>query len=151
MSLTVALESPLQPEVAELLCLSDAIALRLYPGEPRRALNPQALDVPGTHLLLARWEGVAAGCCALMEAPDNTAELKRMVVDPAYRNRGVGKGLLLCAEALARGRGISLIRLEVGIRNAAGEALYRREGYRDCAPFGGYRVTPISRFLGKSL
>lgn len=151
MSLTVRVETPRQPEVAALLRLSDEIAAALYPGEPRRALNPETLDAPGFHLLLARRGGAAAGCCALLEAGDGTAELKRMVVDPAQQGQGVGLALLRAAEALARQRGVALLRLEVGVRNSAGEALYRREGFRDCAPFGGYRATPISRFLEKPL
>jgi putative acetyltransferase len=150
-SLTVAVETPRQPEVAGLLRLSDEIAAGLYPGEPRRALNPDTLDAPGVHLLVARRNGAAVGCCAVLEAPAGTAELKRMVVDTAHRGQGVGLALLRAAEALARQRGIAVMQLEVGIRNAAGEALYRREFYRDCLPFGGYRATPISRFLAKSL
>ncbi len=151
MSLVVAAETPRQPEVAALLRLSDEIAATLYPGEPRRALNPETLDQPGIHLLVARRDGVAAGCCALLEALEGTAELKRMVVDPAQQRQGVGRALLHGAEALARARGITLLRLEVGIRNAAGEALYRAEGFRDGAPFGTYRASPISRFLEKPL
>ncbi len=151
MSVTVAVETPRQPEVAALLGLSDAIAAALYPGEPRRALNPQTLDAPGIHLLVARRGGAAAGCCAVFAAADGTAELKRMVVDLAHRGQGVGRALLEGAEALARGLGVTRMRLEVGIRNTAGEALYRRAGYRDCAPFGGYRASPISRFLEKAL
>ena len=45
----------------------------------------------------------------------------------------------------------ALLRLEVGIRNKAAEALYRRAGFTDRAPFGGYRASPISRFLEKPL
>lgn len=149
MSLVVAAETPRQPEVAALLRLSDEIAAALYPGEPRRALNPAALDKPGIHLLVARWNGQAAGCCAVLESPDGTAELKRMVVDPAHRRQGAARALLHGALALARARGLTRLRLEVGIRNTAGEALYRAEGFRDCAPFGGYRASPISRFLEK--
>ena len=59
MSVTVAAEAPRQPEVAALLRLSDAIAAQLYPGEPRRALNPETLDASGIHLLVARRDGVA--------------------------------------------------------------------------------------------
>ncbi len=151
MKLTVAAETPRQPEVAALLRLSDDIAAALYPGEPRRPLNPETLDAPNIHLLVARCDGAAAGCCALFEGPEGAAELKRMVVDPAFQRRGVARALLRGAEALARQRDITLLRLEVGIHNAAGEALYRREAYRDCAPFGGYRASPISRFLAKSL
>lgn len=151
MSVTVAVESPRQPEVAALLRISDAIAAELYPGEPRRALNPETLDAPGIHLLVARAAGRALGCCALFESADGTAELKRMVVDPAHQGQGIGLTLLSGAEALARGQGVALLRLEVGIRNVAGEALYRRAGFRDCAPFGAYRASPISRFLEKPL
>ena len=151
MSVTVAVETPRQPEVAALLGLSDAIAAALYPGEPRRALNPETLDAPGIHLLVARLGGVAAGCCALFEGQDGSAELKRMVVDPSHQRHGVGRALLAGAESLARGLGATRLRLEVGIRNMAGEALYRQAGFRDCPPFGGYRASPISRFLEKAL
>ncbi len=151
MSVTVAVETPRQPEVAALLALSDAIAAALYPGEPRRALNPKTLDAPRIHLLVARRDGLAAGCCALFEGQEGTAELKRMVVDPAHQGQGVGRALLEGAEALARRLGVTRIQLEVGIRNTAGEALYRRAGYRDGAPFCGYRASPISRFLEKAL
>ncbi|WP_431303127.1 GNAT family N-acetyltransferase [Sediminicoccus sp. BL-A-41-H5] len=151
MSLTVAVETPRQTAVAALLRLSDEIAAALYPGEPRRALNPATLDAPGIHLLLARRDGFAAGCCALMEQADGTAELKRMVVDPAHQRQGVGEALLRAAEAVARAQGVTLLRLEVGTRNGAAEALYRSAGFTDCAPFGGYRASSISRFLEKRL
>lgn len=147
----VAVETPRQPEVAALLALSDAIAAALYPGAPRRALNPETLDAPGIHLLVARRDGRAAGCCALLEGPHGTAELKRMVVDPSHQRHGVGRALVEGAEALARGLGVTRMQLEVGIRNTAGEALYRSAGYRDGAPFGSYRTSPISRFLEKAL
>lgn len=151
MSVTVAVETPRQPEVAALLALSDAIAAELYPGEPRRALNPGTLDAPGIHLLVARRNGAAAGCCALFEGPEGTAELKRMVAEPSHQGQGVGHALLEGAEALARELGITRMQIEVGTRNTAGEALYRRAGNRDRAPFGGYRASPISRFLEKPL
>ncbi|UPY36373.1 GNAT family N-acetyltransferase [Sediminicoccus sp. KRV36] len=151
MSVTVVVEIPRQPEVAALLRLSDEIAAALYPGEPRRGLNPATLDAPGIHLLVARQAGVAVGCCAVFEGPDDVAELKRMVVEPAHRKKGVGLALLRGAEALARGRGIALLRLEVGIRNLEGEALYRRAGYQECLPFAGYQASPISRFLERRL
>ncbi|MBS7791036.1 GNAT family N-acetyltransferase [Roseococcus sp. SDR] len=151
MSLVVAVETPRQAEVAALLALSDSIAQVLYPGEPRRALNPETLDAPGIHLLVARREGAAVGCCAVLAGGDGTAELKRMVVMPADRRQGVGQALLQAAEALVRAQGAMRLRLEVGIRNSAGEALYRRAGFTDCAPFGAYRASPISRFLEKRL
>jgi putative acetyltransferase len=39
--------------------------------------------------------------------------------------------------------------MEVGIRNTEGQALYRKAGYGERAPFGSYRPSPISLFFEK--
>ena len=147
----VAEESPLQPEIASLLRQSDALAAELYPGEYRRAIVPETLSAPGITVFVARIEGLAAGCCVLLDGGDGTAELKRMIVAAHFRRRGVGALLLDAAEAAASARGIDAIRLEVGVRNGDGYALYRRAGYVERGPFGAYEPSPISRFLEKKL
>ncbi|MBS7812418.1 GNAT family N-acetyltransferase [Roseococcus pinisoli] len=144
-------ESPRQEAVADLLRQSDAVAARLYPDMPRRALNPETVGAPGIRLLMARLEGAAAGCCLLLDHEEGIAELKRMIVGEGFRGRGVGIALLHGAEAAARASGIRALRLEVGIRNTEGQALYRRAGYGERGPFGTYRPSPISLFLGKTL
>ena len=149
--ITVAVETPRQEEVAALLRHSDAVAAALYPGAFRRAIDPASLDRPGISLLVARHDGRAAGCCALIDREDGSAELKRMIVAEAHRRQGVGEALLRGAEALAIGRGIALLLLEVGIRNEAAHAMYRRAGFTPRGPFAPYAATPISRFLEKRL
>jgi putative acetyltransferase len=149
--IAVRVETPLQEPVAALLRQSDAVAAALYPGEPRRAIDPGALAVPGTHLLVARLDGLVAGCCALFEQADATAELKRMIVDDAFRRRGVGEALLRAAEAEALRLGIAVLRLEVGTRNEAAHAMYVRAGFTPRGAFGAYAASPISRFLEKRL
>lgn len=145
-------ESPQQEEVAALLRESDAVAAALYPGAYRRPLNPETLSAPGIHLFVARGEdGIAAGCCALFEGGDGTAELKRMIIGAGFRGRGAGAALLRGVEEAAPQLGIRLIRMEVGIRNTDGQALYRRAGYRERGPFGTYQASPISLFLEKDL
>jgi len=151
LELVVRQENPRQEEVAFLLRQSDALAARLYPGEYRRPLNPQALAAPGIALFVARLDGAAAGCCALFEENGDTAELKRMIVGPDFRRRGVVTALLRAAEAAAIARGIRCIRMEVGIRNTDGQALYRRQGYSERGPFGTYKPSPISLFFEKAL
>jgi putative acetyltransferase len=152
MTITVREESPRQAEVARLLQQSDALAASLYPGEYRRPLNPETLDAPGISLFVARADDqTAAGCCALFDAGDGTAELKRMIVDPGRRRLGVGKALLQAMEAAAATGGIHLIRMEVGVRNTDGQALYRRMGYRERGPFGPYKPSPISLFFEKAV
>jgi putative acetyltransferase len=150
--LTVRKESPRQDDVGSLLRQSDAFAAMLYPREYRRPLSPEALAAPGIHVFVARTgDLVAAGCCAVFDADDGTAELKRMIVDERFRNRGVGMALLQAVDAAAVAKGMHLIRMEVGIRNTAGQRLYRRAGYTDCGPFGSYKHSPISLFLEKAL
>ena len=151
-SVIVREESPRQEEVAALLRQSDALAAALYPGEYRRPLNPETLSAPGIHLLVARGEdGVAVGCCALLERDDGSAELKRMIVGAEFQGKGAGAALLRGAEETALALGLRTVRMEVGTRNIAGQGLYRRAGYRERGPFGGYKASPISLFFEKEL
>lgn len=121
------------------------------PGAYRRPLDPAALDKPDIRLFVARQDGMAVGCCALMDLGDGTAELKRMIVSAEARGRGVGLALLLGAEKAAIAAGFARIRMEVGTRNTDGQALYRRAGYGECGPFGAYQLSPISLFFEKKL
>lgn len=150
LALTVKVESPLQGEVAALLLQSDAVAARLYPGEFRRPITPEALSKPGIHLLVAR-RRTALGCCALFERNDGTAELKRMIVDEASQGQGVGAALLASAEATARRLGAHTVVLEVGVRNTEAQALYCGAGYGPRDPFSPYQASPISLFLERRL
>lgn len=149
--ITVAAETPRQEGVAALLRQSDAVAAALYPGAFRQAIDPASLDRPGMTLLVARRDGCVAGCCALFDRGDGSAELQRMIVAEAHRQQGVGDALLAAAETQAAQRGVVRLLLEVGIRNVAAHAMYRRAGFTPRAPFTPYKATPISRFLEKRL
>ena len=52
-----------------------------------------------------------------------------IVVAPDARGRGVGETLLAAAEQWARGRGYSLLTLNVFIENTRARALYERAGF----------------------
>ena len=144
-------ETPLQEEIAILLRQSDAVAAALYPGSFRRAIDPAALAAPGIRLLVARIDGRAAGCCALFDRGDGTAEVKRMIVGDAFRRRGVGMALIAGAEREAIRLGIGTLLLEVGTRNEEAHAMYRRAGFLPRGAFAPYDAAPISRFLEKRL
>ncbi len=146
-SCLVAVEPPDQPDVDRLLQMSNAVAERLYPGEYRRPINGRSLDAPGSLLFMARLDGVAVGCAALLDLSDGAAELKRMIVDPDYAGQGVGRSIVLAILQAARGRGITAVLLEVGIRNIEARRLYESCGFRDRGPFGSYKQTPIATFM----
>ena len=58
-----------------------------------------------------------------------SARLYSMVVNPAYRGRGIARRLLEAAEEGARERGAIVMRLEVREDNAAAISLYQAAGY----------------------
>lgn len=56
----------------------------------------------GGRLLLATYEGEAAGCVGLLKRADGAAEVKRLYVPPQYRGNGIGK--MLVREALKQAK-----------------------------------------------
>jgi putative acetyltransferase len=149
--LSIAQESPRQPEVLTLFEQSDAYAASLYPQEGHYPVDADYLSVPHVRFLVARWQGAAVGCCALVMGADHIAELKRMIVDPAARGRGIGRGLMAAIEEVAMTEGIRLIQLETGPANGPALALYRACGYQERGRFGMYEPSPYSLFMERVL
>lgn len=77
-----------------------------------------------------------AGLRLLAHIPE-TAELKRMYVRPAGRGAGLGRGLLLAAEASAKALGASRIVCETNSELTEARALYARHGYEETPPYEG--------------
>lgn len=144
-------ESPDQPEIQAFLAASDSYAESLYPPESKHLADLTALIAPNAQFFVARREGKAIGCGALIIAEDGTGELKRMWVAPEHRGQGIGHKLLEKIEAAAREKSIEILRLETGTRQPEAIALYRRCGYTDCGPFGNYQPDPLSLFMEKRL
>ncbi|AWI56868.1 GNAT family N-acetyltransferase [Sinorhizobium fredii] len=148
-AITIAEEPPRQPPVLRLLELSDAYAASLYPAESNHMVDVSALEKPTVIFFVARSDGEIVGCCALVEAGDGTAEIKRMFVDPEARGLKVGRRLLAAMEAKAERRGLTAIRLETGIHQPEAIGLYKSSGYVERPPFGSYLADPLSLFMEK--
>ncbi|PST24587.1 N-acetyltransferase [Mesorhizobium plurifarium] len=148
-AVTIAEESPRQPAVIRLLELSDAYAASLYPAESNHLVDLSQLEQPTVSFFVARLAGRIVGCCALVEAGDGTAEIKRMFVDPEARGLKLGRLLLSALEAKAEKLGLTAIRLETGIYQPEAIGLYKASGYVETAPFGSYRPDPLSLFMEK--
>jgi putative acetyltransferase len=151
MTVTIAIEQPRQPEILRLLELSDAYAASLYPPQSNHLVDVSSLERPSVRFLVARMDGVIAGCCALVDAGDGTAEIKRMFVDPALRGLKIGKLLLEAIIDGARNCNLDAIRLETGIHQPEAIGLYRAYGFTDIPPFGAYKPDPLSLFMEKRL
>ncbi|HVJ41700.1 MAG TPA: GNAT family N-acetyltransferase [Dongiaceae bacterium] len=149
--LTIQRETPLQDAVIALLAKSDAYMAALYPAESNHLLDPQTLAAPHIHFFVARWNGEAVGCAALVIGEQREGELKRMYVDAAARGKGAGRALLACIEETARVNGIRLLQLETGGEQPEALGLYRAAGFRERGPFGSYQPDPLSLFMEKQL
>ncbi len=87
----------------------------------------------------------------LLRVEAGYGEVKRMFVAPEARGQNIARAILRCIEDQAAREGLTLMRLETGIHQAAAHALYRSGGYAECAPFGEYRLDPLSVFMEKRL
>lgn len=135
-------------DAAELLAALDEYQAGLYPPASTHLL-PAAELARGVFLgVLA--DGRLVGCGGYVRH-DGYGELKRMFVRPESRGRGVGELLLAELERLAQAEGISVLRLETGVRQPAAIRLYERAGYVRRGPFGSYADDPLSVFLEKRL
>ena len=99
---------------------------------------------------------LSAGAYRRMPGEDATggrhyAEVKRMMVEPSLRGRGIGMALLGQLESRMLGEGLELALLETGAAQAQAVGLYQRSGYRRRAAFTGYPDNGLSLFLEKRL
>jgi putative acetyltransferase len=148
---TIAEEAPDSPEARELLRQSDEFAASLYPPENRYPIDVPELLEKSARFFVARRDGKALGCMALVRTGPDKGELKRCFVAATARGQGVGGALLLRAEKAAREDGLRAIQLETGNLNHAALRLYRGSGYHDRGPFGNYPDNGVSVFLEKTL
>lgn len=137
---------------ARVLALLDyhlAEMVRVSPPDGVNALPLAGLRAPGVTFYSA-WDGSAlAGFGALKHLSAGHAELKSMRAAPDFLGQGVGKAILRHLIDEARVRGYARLSLETG-RTAdydAARALYRRHGFAECPPFGGYRDDGFSQCM----
>jgi GNAT superfamily N-acetyltransferase len=131
----------------------DPIVTGLRAGRPRPATARPGLDESpgpaagpppadaGMVFLVARDAGAAIGCAGLRRLGEDTAEVERLYVRPAYRGLGISRLLLAGVEDLARRRGYAVARLEAGDLRTAG--LYASNGYVRIAPFGRHPTRSV--------
>ncbi len=152
LTLDIRTESPLTQDARALIAASQAALEAVYAADEIFSLDPEELAAPNAQFLVARLDGKAVGCIALVDMV-RYGELKRLFVDAAARGLGLGLGQRLVAEAEAAARdvGLKVLRLETGPELAPAVNLYRSLGYRDRGAFGDYADLSCSLFMEKRL
>ena len=114
MTITVSPEDPSAPEAQALLnAFVDEVRHR-YDVTPADVgfFDPAVVSAPKSAFLVARVEGRAVGCGALVPMEDDVVEIKRMFVLPQERGHGIAKKILDRLQSLAQEFDYDRIRLE---------------------------------------
>jgi putative acetyltransferase len=149
--MTIALESPDQPEVIALIAELDAYQDTLYPPESRHSIDLASLKQTNVLFVVARDEATrAVGCGAVVLTPE-FGELKRMYVSPRCRGQGIARKVLLTLETESLRAGCKLLKLETGPFQPEALGLYASFGYERHGPFGKYANDPLSVFMQKRI
>ena len=91
---------------------------------------------PEGRLILAEYQGRAAGCVALHKLGSGVCEMKRLYLRPEFRGKGLGRALAERIIVEARQIGYQRMRLdtvEPVMKDAV--AVYRKLGFKEIAPY----------------
>jgi GNAT superfamily N-acetyltransferase len=129
-----------------------------YGGRDETPLEPGYFDPPDGSFFVGYLDGrpVATGAWrrrrdVVVDGIDQVAEIKRMYVVPAARQRGLARAMLAHLEETARQSGAGTMVLETGLEQPEALALYASSGYRPIPGFGFYKDSPLSRCLARRL
>jgi putative acetyltransferase len=135
--------------VARALFLEYATAIAVdleYQGFARELASlPSPYVPPNGLLLIAQINGAAAGCVALRRLSDETGEMKRLYVRPAFRSGGLGKQLIDAIIQAAHRAGYTALRLDTLPSMAAAQGLYCKLGFCEIPPYNSSHL-PGTRF-----
>ena len=142
---------PDSPDVQAMIAVSDAYYLNLYPAESNHLESSDDLKKSSVLFVGCRIDGelVASGAAKVMQDDGNYAEIKRVFVLDEYRGKGLSNRIMRFLETELQNRGVSLFRLETGVKQPAALSLYRKLGYVECGPYGSYGPDPHSVFMEK--
>ncbi len=113
--------------------------------EKELAELPGKYRLPNGRLWLALEGEATAGCIALRQLDDETCEIKRLYVRPAFRGTGLGRTLTEELIKAAREHGYKQMRLDtVPGKMDSAIALYRSLGFKEIEP---YYLNPVAGAL----
>lgn len=147
--ITIAVESPLSPDLGHLFACHEAEGNQGVPPESNHMLDPSALAVPEARFFVIRRGDEPVGMGAIKTFAPGQGEVKSMHVLATMRGHGLSRRLMQVMIDSAKASGLKALYLETGTQPVfvAARALYQRMGFEECAPFGEYQLDPNSIFM----
>jgi putative acetyltransferase len=150
-TLSIAIETPLQDDVRVLVAELNATLLELTPPEFVSHLTVEQMATSGTTVFIARDGDAVVACGALKRHDGGVGEVKRMYTRPTHRGRKIGAMIVERIEALAHAEDLTRLVLETGDRHPAAWTVYERAGFTRCGPVLDYPDSKWSVFYEKTL
>jgi putative acetyltransferase len=154
MTISIAVETPLQQDVREMVAELNAHLIPLSPREYQFQMTVEQMAEPHTTVFVARnGKGGAVGMGSLKVHGPDLAEVKRFWTRPVVRGTGVGRQLLEKVIGLAREKGIPRLVLETGGTQPFADTwrFYEAGDFKRCGAFLDYPDTEYSRFYDQFL
>ena len=138
-----------RPEIAALLSEHLQCMAEVSPPESRHVLNLDGLRKPEISFWCVWQDRELLGCGALKELDQEHGEIKSMRTARTHLRKGIAAAMLQHIISEAKRRSYHRLSLETGAQPYFEPArrLYRKSGFKDCGPFGGYKTDPNSVFM----
>jgi GNAT superfamily N-acetyltransferase len=112
----------------------------VHPHNPKEAVQQDIESIdkflpPNGRLMLAFIDGNACGIGCLKSINEEIGEIKRMYVDPSFRNIGAGRAILQALLSAAKETGYKKVRLDSPKFMEAAHSLYRSFGFAAIAVY----------------
>jgi len=139
--ITIAREDPRSPDALRLLsAFVDEVKNRYdFPPADVGDFDPELVSVPRSVFLIARRDGNAVGCGALVPMDEFRVEVKRTFVAREERGLGIATMILDELDRVAREFGYDAMRLETGNKQPESIALYAKAGFYRIPNFPPYQ------------
>ncbi len=132
-------------DFAKLCNRLDSALDEIVGGKFQRSQYEQYNQRDGIHdVIVAYREGKPIGCGSFKMYDEDHAELKRIYVEPSYRNMELGAEVVRRLEAKAKIKGYRWCILETGKPLEAACYMYKKSGYKIMPNYGQYADMPDS-------
>ena len=142
------------PDVVRLVAQMQQEYVVRYGGVDTAAVDLSEFVPPLGRFHVGLLDGVTAaigGWRLFCGGAQQTVEIKRMYVAPAFRGRGLSRRMLAELERSAADAGARRIVLITGDRHVEAITLYESSGYKPTPGFGHYAGEPWAKFYGKAI
>jgi putative acetyltransferase len=148
--ITILRTNPENSDFIQLIALLDK-DIKIRDGEEHSFYDQFNKTDSIKHAVVAYDGDKALGCGAFKAYQGETAEIKRMFVNPENRGKNIASKILAALESWSKELSFSNCILETGRRYPEAIALYKKNGYSVTTNYGQYEGIDDSVCFSKSL